>query len=443
MSDVTSPINLDQTQQQVAANLALIAEAITRGNGGVVYGFHIDGNEDDPASNVTYLRDAVGMTPAKMDYTAGKFNYGTWGDAFFMPRPCMVKQDGSVDYYLDSNDYSKKADGTASDVADTTYNGNAMMEWGKDGKKIWMKIVPDTNDEKSGSVFIADHKADDDFHDYPFHNSKGVSVPHFYTPIYNGAIIDNKMRSISGTQVSKTKTAQQEIDAAQLNNAVAADVIWNTELFSDIQLINALLILIGKHTDTQTTFGEGLHTGGTEAINDNFRTGVHDAKGLFYGTNSGAIADGSYGNAVKVFGMENWWGFQWRRYQGHIMVDGVQKVKNTYGTEDGSTVSAYNLTGDGYISVGATPTGTSGQYLCEMLFSPRGILPKKADNTVGASSKYYCDGFWFNNSGTRVPYRGGYSAYGAWDGAFSAYLSADASHAWWGLGAGLSCKPLA
>lgn len=443
MSDVTSPINLDQTQQQVAANLALIAEAITRGNGGVVYGFHIDGNEDDPASNVTYLRDAVGMTPAKMDYTAGKFDYGTWGDAFFMPRPCMVKQDGSVDYYLDPNDYSKKADGTASDVADTAYNGNAMMEWGKDGKKIWMKIVPDANDEKSGSVFIADHKADDDFHDYPFHNSKGVSVPHFYTPIYNGAIIDSKMRSISGTQVSKTKTAQQEIDAAQLNNAVAADVIWNTELFSDIQLINALLILIGKSTDTQTTFGEGLHTGGSEAINDNFRTGVHDAKGLFYGTNSGAIADGSYGNAVKIFGMENWWGFQWRRYQGHIMVDGVQKVKNTYGTEDGSTVSAYNLTGNGYISVGATPTGTSGQYLCEMLFSPRGILPKKADNTVGASSKYYCDGFWFNNSGTRVPYRGGASDVGALDGAFSANLNHDASVARWSRGAGLSCKPLA
>ncbi|MBR3518213.1 MAG: hypothetical protein IKO10_18060 [Lachnospiraceae bacterium] len=443
MSDVTSPINLDQTQQQVAANLALIAEAITRGNGGVVYGFHIDGNEDDPASNVTYLRDAVGMTPTKMDYTAGKFDYGTWGDAFFMPRPCMVKQDGSVDYYLDPNDYSKKADGTASDVADTAYNGNAMMEWGKDGKKIWMKIVPDANDEKSGSVFIADHKADDDFHDYPFHNSKGVSVPHFYTPIYNGAIIDSKMRSISGTQVSKTKTAQQEIDAAQLNNAVAADVIWNTELFSDIQLINALLILIGKSTDTQTTFGEGLHTGGSEAINDNFRTGVHDAKGLFYGTNSGAIADGSYGNAVKIFGMENWWGFQWRRYQGHIMVDGVQKVKNTYGTEDGSTVSAYNLTGNGYISVGATPTGTSGQYLCEMLFSPRGILPKKADSTVGASSKYYCDGFWFNNSGTRVPSRGGRSGDGALDGAFYASLNYAASYAWWHLGAGLSCKPLA
>lgn len=125
------------------------------------------------------------------------------------------------------------------------------------------------------------------------------------------------------------------------------------------------------------------------------------------------------------------------------MVDGVQKVKNTYGTEDGSTVSAYNLTGDGYVSVGATPTGTSGQYLCEMLFSPRGILPKKADNTVGASSKYYCDGFWFNNSGTRVPYRGGVSIDGAGDGVFYAYLGTDASVAGWYLGAGLSCKPLA
>lgn len=125
------------------------------------------------------------------------------------------------------------------------------------------------------------------------------------------------------------------------------------------------------------------------------------------------------------------------------MVDGVQKVKNTYGTEDGSTAAGYNLTGNGYISVGATPAGTSGQYLCEMLFSPRGILPKKADNTVGASSKYYCDGFWFNNSGTRVPIRGGHSNYGAWVGAFFADLTDVASGARWTQGAGLSCKPLA
>jgi hypothetical protein len=36
------------------------------------------------------------------------FGYGDWKDAFFMPRPCMLRYDGTVDYYLDPNDYSRK-----------------------------------------------------------------------------------------------------------------------------------------------------------------------------------------------------------------------------------------------------------------------------------------------------------------------------------------------
>lgn len=83
-----------------------------------IYGFHIDSEESDPYACVTYLEDAVGMTPAHMNYATGEFDYGSWEDAFFMPKPCMLKYDGTVDYYLDPNDYSKKEDGTASDVTD-------------------------------------------------------------------------------------------------------------------------------------------------------------------------------------------------------------------------------------------------------------------------------------------------------------------------------------
>ena len=37
------------------------------------------------------------------------FDYGDWNEPFFIPKPCMLKSDGTVDYYLDENDYSKKA----------------------------------------------------------------------------------------------------------------------------------------------------------------------------------------------------------------------------------------------------------------------------------------------------------------------------------------------
>ena len=103
-------------QSKTRTALHEIRDALMGGESGVIYGFHIDSSESDPSSAVTYLRDAVGMTPAHMDFTNSKFLWGSWRDAFFHPRPCMLKSDGTVDYYLDPDDYSKKYDGTASDV---------------------------------------------------------------------------------------------------------------------------------------------------------------------------------------------------------------------------------------------------------------------------------------------------------------------------------------
>lgn len=426
----------DGTGKEIADAVERVASAITGAKSGLIYGFHIDHSEADPDAKVTYLKDAIGMTPAHMDYDSGEFDYGSWEDAFFMPRPCMLTSAGTVGYYLDPDDYTKKEDGvTASDVANTSYGGNAMMEWGRNGKKIWMKIVP-SNDKKSVSIYIADHKADEGFHDWPFHNSNGESVAHFYTAIYNGSVVSSTMRSISGQAVSKSLQASAEVTAAQANGAT----MWDIEKKADIDLINALLILMAKSTDTQTAYGQGLCSGGSEAINNGFTTGVHNTKGLFYGTNSDTIASGSYGNAVKVFGMENWWGFQWRRYLGHIMVNGIQKLKLTYGKEDGSGCEGFNLTGADYLTEGVTPTGTSGGYIDEMNYSENGMLPK---NAGGTQTSDYCDGLWINNSITSVPQRGGDSNAGALCGALYVNLGSAASTARWYIGAALSCKPLA
>lgn len=408
-----------------------------------IYGFHIRANESDPDNMVTYLADAVDATPAHMDYARNVFDYGTWEHAFFMPKPCMLKSDGTVAYYLKEDDYTKKADDTASDIANTAFDGNAMMEWGQ-GSKIWLKIVPDEHGE-GASVFIANYQADEDFHDYSFHNSQGVSMDHFYTAIYNGSVINGKMRSLSGQQVGNKRNCADEITAAQANNP-SGQLMWNTELYSDITLINMLLILMTKSVDTQTAYGQGIHTGGSEAINNAFRTGVHNAKGLFYGTNSGSVTSSDFSNAVKIFGMENWWGFQWRRYQGHVMVNGSQKVKNTYGMEDGSTSNSYTVggvpTGDGYKTMGATAfSGTSGNYIHYEYFTADGMVPCGALDAD--SAHYYCDACWYNNGITSVPRRGGYSVNGVRGGAFCVYLDSDAAYSNWNIGAALSCKPLA
>ena len=404
----------------------------------VCYGFQIDASESNPSSAVTYIADAVGFTPAAMNYGTNAFNYGSWEDAFFMPRPCMLKSDGTVDYYLDPDDYTKKEDGTASDIADTAYDGNAMMEWGRNGRKIWLKIQP-SSDGHSAKVWIANNQVDSKFHDYSFHNCKGESAEHFYTPIYNGSVISSKMRSLSGQTVSKTLTGTAEITAAKANNP-STDELWNIECFADRVLINMLLILMGKSLNTQTVFGQGASSGGSEAVNDTFTTGVHDTKGLFYGTNSGAVSANTFGNCVKVFGMENYYGFQWRRTNGLILDNGATKYKLTYGTEDGSTATGYNTDGTNYKDASVTPSGTSGGYISAAKFTEDGMF---SDTMSGSASTYFCDGTWFNDSGARFALFGGTSRDGAKVGAFSLSLNYLVSGAPWVRGASVSCKPLA
>ena len=428
-SQVKRPVMLDETGQRIAAGVAGIAKALQRGSH-TLYAFHINGNESDPSSMITYLEDATGLTAAKMNYTTGTFDWGSWKDAFFMPRPCMVRQAGGVDYYLDEDDYTKKEDGTESDVANADYEGNAMMEWGRDGKKIWYKIAPDSGDTASATIYIADEQLDDSYHAWSFINNQGHYADHFYTSIYNGSNINSVMRSLSGQTIGGSLAGATEITYALANNK-DTNVCWYTEVFSDRQLITFLGYLMFKTTDLPGALGRGLDSGSQTALNA-YKTGALNAMGLFYGYN-----DGSHG--VKFFGMENWWAAQWRRTAGLILSEGDMKVKLTYGTQDGSTTEGYNSDGSGYKSQGVTPSGSSGGYVSKMHFSEDAMV---SNVMSGSSSTYYCDGTWYNNSGARYALFGGASNNGLHCGPVCCGLNDGLSVAGWRSGAALSYKPL-
>ena len=365
-----------------------------------------------------------------MDFNNGVFNYGSWENAFFMPRPCMLKYDGTVDYYLDPSDYSKKADGTASDVANINYAGNAMVEWGQNEQKIFYKIVPD-NDPTSVSVYIANTQVDSGYHAYPFINNQGQMVDHFYTPMFNGSLDSSgRLRSISGIaqqSLIKSKTAEQEITAAEKNNP-STDKLWYTEVYCDIVLINLLLTLISKSLNSQGIFGKGVISGKEAGM---VGTGILNNKGMFYGSNINTAA-------VKVFHMENWWGNQWRRFAGLINMNGTQKFKMTRTTNDGSTVADYNLTGQGYLS-GGTYSSANGTYIKKMTWDDKQWIPSLMSGTY---TTFYCDGLWTNNLQIDYACRGGNSTSGTHCGAWYLALDYLASDVAWTLGAAPSCKPL-
>ena len=398
---------------------------------GVVYGFHINGNESDPFESVTYIADSEGMTPVHMDFENNIFDYGTWENAFFMPKPCMVKYNGTLDYYLDPNDYTKKIDGTTSDIDNIDYEGNAMIEWGGGGK-IWYKIVPDDKDNSSATIFFSNAQMDSDYVDWSFHNYKGENIDKFYTPIYEGSTDGTRLRSMSGQACIQSKTAQQEVDLAKANN-VDGNSIWYTEILSDVQLVNLLLVLIGKSLDTQSVFGRGNNSGFVDDSSQNYgmlNSGTMDTKGMFWGSNDGT-------SGVKVFGMENWWGNQWQRYAGDINDNGVHKVKYTYGTEDGSTEIGFNTTGQGYKVTNEALPSVSGGYIQKMKFVENGMSPLTAS---GTSSTYYCDGLWTNNAQVNYAMHGMNCGGGDQCGAFSLDLNTPVG-AFWYVGTSLSCKP--
>lgn len=399
-----------------------------------IYGMRIKDNESVSAQKITYLNDASNMEAAYMDFANNKFEYGSWANAFFMPRPCMLKYDGTVDYYLDPNDYYKKEDGTASDVDDFSYNGNAMIEWGQNGTRIWYKVVPDELDPKSCEVYVSNYKVNNTYKAWSFINNDGDLVDHFYTPIFNGTIDGSgRLRSISDktyTDYCKSKTAAQEITAAQLNNPSGED-LWYTEVYCDVNLINYLLMLMSKNTDTQAAYGYGRSTvtGSAEYMLD---TGTMNTKGMFWGSNDGT-------SGVKVFGMENYWANQHRRLAGLLTNDGVYYYKFTKGTEDGSTASDYSTTSSTGYLVGPTAVATSG-YAKSMTYKSDGFYGC-VDVSGGSNTTYYADYYYINTSGLRYAYRGG-RCYGARDcGASYFSLYAAAGDAYWGVGAALSCKP--
>ena len=392
-----------------------------------VYGFHVNPNESDSSAAVTYLLDAVGMTPAKMGSTA--FDWGSWADAFFIPKPCMVKPDGTVDYYLNPNNYAQKLDGTASELAtaptdnllsNISYTNNAMMEWGK----IWFKYEAGQADGE-WSFYVSNMNVDGTFKCWCNINANNNEIDHFYTAIYNGVGCNSKMRSVSGVKLSTaneadTTTAAQETAAAAANNATT-NPEWYTEVWSDRLLINALLYLMGKSLDLQGTYGNGISSGG-QTEKQNYITGSLDDKGLFYGDTSGTAT------AVKVFGMENLWACC-------ILDNNVLKVKMTYDTADGSSAHGYNLTGAGYLNFG-NPATSEGWLSKITADSEMGYKPSA---TQSNSSLYYKDYFYKNASIVAYLLLGGDSGHGAGCG-FYCNLSSDVSTAIWDVSAALSLK---
>ena len=382
------------------------------------YGFRIKNSEPNPSTRVEYIYDAEGMTPAGMNFNTGVFSYGSWADIWFVRdnHPCMLKADGTVDYWLQDDDYTKKyTNGSASDVSNTAYGGNCFSAI----PLIWVKRWQEG--DYSYTVFC-EERYDDGYFAYAHTDAQGHIMPYLFYPAFRGSLVDGKLRSIKGQAQGHDTTTDAERTAAQANGSGYDILQW-----PDWQLLMDMCYLIGKSTDLQGTFGQGHTTGGTSA--DNLLiTGTLSDKGRFYG-----YADTA--NAVKVFHTEVCWGDRWERIVGCLQDHGVWKMKMT--PEGGG----YNLTGAGYDGVGETvsqPSSDSafGGWFSAARNTPQGLLPTALS---GGDSTYYCDFHYINVGVLCVPLVGGFCASGSRCGRY-VNVGRVAGAAWWYVGASLSYK---
>lgn len=381
--------------------------------------FHIDGNNSDPETRVSYLGQNKDYKPARFNFSTGKMELNDWENAFFMPKPVALLFDGTVKGYLKENDYTQLQDGTA---VSTLTNYNIMMEW----PQIWYKIIPDNGDSTSAIIEIAASQLDSGFHCYNCYDKTNTLKKHFYTSVYDMSIDSNGYgRSITGV----APTTYNNTDT-QRAAALKCGTGWDLETFGDRQLITYLLWLISRSTDTQSAFGAGY--GGVTSKGSFMASGTMNDKGMWFGDTAGDTG-------VKVFGMEHFWGNIWRRTVGIGDVNRTIKYKLTPGTIDGSTATDYNLTLDGYKTGGTLPASSA--YISQVTWNEDTYWPTAAS---GSDTTYYADGFWTyytSPSGNQsVALFGGGLGLGRFCGALAWGLDGAASDAYWRSGAALSFR---
>lgn len=385
------------------------------------YAFTISDNESASKSKITYPAGVDNSAFTAAGISGSTFSYGSWANAFFIRKlkVVMLNFDGTEAYEINKNNYKQKAAGGTVGT-----EGNVMVAI----PKVYYKVV--NNGNGTATYHFSDVALDADYKCWAHIGNDGAEKDFVYMAAYDGYKDgSNRLRSLTGQTPLVSATGTDEITWATNNNPSSSKKNWYTGVLCDRLLIQLLLLLIGKNTNTQEQFGNGV-VNASGKVN----TGTMDDKGLFYGTTANQT------EGVKVFGIEHFWGNIYKRIAGWMCVNGSHKVKMTYGTQDGSTVTGYNTTGNGYVTDGIpAATSTNGGYIKKMKFHKFGLIPEP-EQYSGSATTDYCDYEWIYNNGTYYAYVGGawFNTTGA--GAFFVALSHVVSARATALGASLSYK---
>ena len=377
------------------------------------YGMIIHQAVANPNERIEYIGINTNYRKMTPDFTSGKVDYGDW---IGMPtivrnKPAMIKTDGTFGYWLDESDYTKKADGTASDVADITYDGNAFAWF----PAMWVKITENDSDLE---IRFAYEQLDPDYYEVCPTGSEGVWLPMYYgSPDSSG-----KMRSIANTSVLGGKTNNTSTDVQ--NTAIKRN--GNDYYFLGGKLLDciSLLQMMWFKTTNSDNICRGNQDGYNSSDSTTYGTKVNPivGGGQFYCTNDGKTAN----KILHCLPLGTY--DVWLRNPYIICDNGTYKVSKDY---------TFDSTGATYTNTGKiSPSGNG--YQKELTYIDGfGLVPK----SVGAStSTYYSDYYYTNSSIVAVALSFGNCGCGRVAGFRYLSCSSAAGNSGWLLGCALFLK---
>ena len=309
-------------------------------------------------------------------------------------RRCVVKADGTVNYYLNPYNSNFKEDGTPSVL--TGADGNVMVEIPKHYIKV--ETVGNVDSFSVSLTPEAGYVLDPAF--LKWNGTEMVEVPYRYFRAYEGFVSGGKLLSVSGVTPTRSQTIATFRTQARANGAGWHLTDWNLlNTIKRLCYIEFCDFIVTKY------LGEGNHAGSDFGIT----TGQSNALG---NRSSNSTHNDKY---MSYRGIENMYADIWE------FVDGVN-VNNYqfYVNGNYSTFQSDVFTG-GYVAKGPlTVAGASNSLIKRCAVSvDGGFIPTVVG---GSTTTFYGDALW-SATGARIAFYGGYANGGASDGLGALYVT--------------------
>ncbi len=317
-------------------------------------------------------------------------------------RRCVLNSDGTVNYYLDPFDSTKKEDGSPAILGGT--DGNVMVEI----PKFYYKHSLNGNVHE----WWIGEEAVDGMQVHPYFLKDGVTEVDFaYYRAYEGSMQAGVLKSISGVTPTRSITRAAFRTAARLNGPG-----WNIAHLHGINAVRLLYLLEYNSFDSQSKLGAGNHTGSDHGM----LTGQSNVIG---NDSSGPLNNNTW---MSYRGVENFYADIWEFIDGFNVNNRVPVVSNVEADFADAVYSG------SYIEGTVMPSAST-SWIQKITGD---FLPTQVG---GSSATYVTDACWAT-TGERLCLHGGAADHGLSAGAFA--LSADNafSYVLANVGAGLSFR---